>query len=304
MSKRIRLFGNDDDRPITAICDELNPRSALKKLIELDNPGSVHVGCSRDCIRSLVASERSGIRILKGDTTEVELDAELERDCVWLSKTGLFIPDDIVKLCSEVAEAMVTWPRMKTGMEAYMLGGVTEWDAGPMHTTIKFVSKPKPRGLHERPLSNIFHAFAKWLLEQWPDQDLSIEVLSKRFPLTKVREFLRRPFWHVAYDDNKPLPRAVLDLCLLIEAAFQQSQWARDVVATVKQFHERSVDLTRLFVDQGSVCMQILSDQMRAHRLRITTREHYLSAYTALVFPTAWSLNRNSSGIVFRVERF
>ena len=132
-----------------------------------------------------------------------------------------------------------------------------------------------------------------------------MDLLKRRVHVSEFNSLCNEdPLWYVDYDDNRRLPRDVDDLCALIEVAHKEEcAWASEMIAAVQKFHARSVDLSRLFLDRNSMCMQLLSDDLQVHRLRVTFIDNYYPI--ALVFPTAWCVHpMRGSSIVFKIERF
>lgn len=303
MTKRARVLGNDDDRPVMVVVEELHPNSRLKSVIEHDLPDQLEVGCSRDCLRSLIASERCGRAVLKGDTTIVELTAELDRDCVSLC-SSIHAPSSVTFLCESLANSLASWPRMIGGMDAHMMGVKTEWDSGPMHCVIRFVSKPTLKSAHERPLGSLLHALIKWMFELTDER--SADKILKWIKREQVDQLLEsNPFWFVQYDDNRRLSRDVKGVADEIrERSDNGDEWCTKIVEKLQHFHNRMVDLTRLFHDKNAVGIEMLKEALHAHRLQLSIHEHYHSSFPPLIFPTAWCIDRARNGIPFMVQRF
>ena len=291
MPKRMRVFGNDDDRPILVFTDELHPTSRLRGVIEHDAPDELTLGCSRDCLRSLVASQRCGRQIIKGDATEAELHAELDRDCVHIQAV-VHAPSSMVALCRGLAHTLAHWPRMTGGMEAHMKGGKTEWDSGPMHCVVRFVSKPARKTSKERPLGSLLHALIRWMFEHTGRRSVD-EILGRVQHECIDQLLVGDPYWFVQYDDNRRLSRDVIVLADEVRSRRDKGDvWCAVVICKLEDFHERMVDLTRLFYDKHAVGFELLKDELLAHRLRMTVEDNEHRSYPALIFPTAWCVDR------------
>lgn len=114
------VLGNDDERPVHVAIDELHPRSRLRLALAdaATRNITLRLGCSRDALRSLVASERHGALLPQGRTSLEELRAELARDCA----DDLLPPPSapshplqswIGALCDELAAGLVAHPELQ-----------------------------------------------------------------------------------------------------------------------------------------------------------------------------------------------
>lgn len=305
--KRSRVYGNDDDRPIVVIVDEMNPMSRLRRTIEIDQCEEIRYGCSRDCLRSLVASQRCGRAVLKGDVTREELDAEMDRDCVTLV-CHPNAPEEVRDVCCHMVHAIASWPRLMLGMAGHLEGRNTEWESGPVHCVIEFISKPSPRSFVERPLSTLIHALVCWLMEATNDNGtLDFAEVCTRVSRKAVTDMLRLdPFWHVRFDDDQRSSRRASAMSTaLLAGRDANDEWSLAVTSAIERFHTRSMDVVRLFTMGVTLPTELLQAEFSRHRIRFSAKpSHYGSI--PLVFPTGWVDARHKSrhSFAFLLERF
>ena len=303
MRKRARVYGNDDERPVIVFLDELHPHSRLRSILNYDSSDELTVGCSRDCVRSLVASQRCGRIIVKGDTTSTELEAELDRDCVDIRST-IQAPDCVTKLCESLTRALACWPRMIGGMDAHMKGMKTEWDSGPMHCVVRFVAKPNAKSADQRPIGSLVHALLKWIIDD--TGETSLDAIRACIDQKKVKRLLDSdPFWFVAYDDNMRLSKNVSALSEAIQTGRDEGdKWCTETLSSLEEFHDQMIDLMRLFHNRKTPALELLKEGLISHRLRLTIPDYH-SNYPPLIFPTAWCVDRvRHTGFTFILERF
>lgn len=152
------VVANDDERPLQVHLDDMHPNSRMRKSLEYDASsfdlpfgGQVReaffVNVSRDCIRSMVASQRHNHLICKGETSVVELKNELSRDCVDVGDIPVSLGDDEVMcrcrtMCSNVVDAMFEWPRLQESRSNSMDGRYCTWTCTPSHFVLQFAQKP------------------------------------------------------------------------------------------------------------------------------------------------------------------
>ena len=140
--KFLRIYANNSNSPLRIDPEDLHPGSRIKMIITRDHKKHMRLNIEKNVLRSLVASYRHNILILKGDTTTDELLLELSRDCVSL-ETNLPRNPMLTKLCKSLASVISSWPRMWIGMNKIVSGHITEWYSTSSICVIQFAKKPK-----------------------------------------------------------------------------------------------------------------------------------------------------------------
>lgn len=305
--------GNDDDRLVHVRADELFPSSHLRAILLRCPANEIRrVNMGRDTLRSLVATQRLGKLIVKGDATRDEVQAELDRDCVDLP---LFRNDAACDallhvLCVQLTHALVEWPLFKLST-LNGLRSTCEWSASPSHCVVGFVAKPR--------LDSPFvweHPFVPDLLRIWCRHlrigattiaDLMRELPADRLHTTIEDDELFGPFWCLVYDEGQSAPFEPLFVDFARHFQHEPddesvASYVRAVLATLRRYLLLLVDLSVIFTitpRQVRAC-QHFEHAIAVHGWRVTewtTR----SRVKPLIAPSFWS-HEPTRGVYLMLE--
>ena len=280
--QKVRLYGNDDRRPVRAHIDELHPLSRLRATIYHDRKTKLHCNVSRDVIRSIIASHRHNRLLIKGDVTVEELTLELDRDCVDIVRRQVDSDLPIARLCTRLANAIVSWPRMLRSMHnsdfAY------DYSIGPTHAFVRFGRKPhfEQDIARNRPCKELVRAFCAF------HRHMTMVQMKGLFQRHKLRAWLdgQPAFWFNDQDCGtvsiNSLHRAMLQDAEFLEILLDELQrhWhtCPHLDAIFERFDEtrHAPALDMLFDAIGKLGWSVTRSSIAE------TRKH------PLVFPTAW----------------
>lgn len=200
----IRIYANDSRKYLKVSVEDLHPSSRIKQTILKDYTKGkrIHLNVDRDMIRSIVASYRHNVVILKGKTTPEELYLELSRDCVHLEPSNPTIcAPEVQALCARIAVDVTTWPRLIAGMNLLHEGYAPEWATTTSQVLIQFVDKPSPRKTVSGFRSTVSNSFqncilgvTSYLLNTYDDVNESMPVLLSRCNAS-VHELQKLPMY-------------------------------------------------------------------------------------------------------------
>ena len=147
-----RLHADEGERLRGAVAHlgELYATSRTRQILMRDarcsDPGGAHrFTCSRDVLRSLIATQRMGLLLCKGGVSECELRAEMQRDCVDVAPFSLH-NDAYVTMaqkCEQLAIAIADWGRLRGSMKATLAGGQADYACGPTFCFLRLACKPR-----------------------------------------------------------------------------------------------------------------------------------------------------------------
>jgi hypothetical protein len=336
----VAVLGNDDDRAVYVHSDELHPGSRLRGVVSTAPRGAVvEWGCSRDTLRSLIASQRACHLLPVGSATGAELEVELARDCVDISPPcppPSAARTRLSALCAELADALRDWPLLAYSMSSIDTGANVEWTCGASFFFVRLARKPFTRGLRAKPLRDLLGAVCTELVargvtaeEMAPSTDAQGATAAmadgeRALVLQSVRDALERPnrFAFARYDGPDGQVRAVRDAvryileCADLAAASDPrgaslswpagAEWARDVASLVRTLHLGVPNVGSLFAAPGSVERQLLQDAMGECGLVVTTWD-LEAAVVPIVFPSMWAgavgaTPSSAGGVVLRVD--
>ena len=289
----VRLYGNDDRRAVYAHVDELHPRSRLRATIHYDRVTKLYCNVGRDVLRSLVASQRHNQLLIKGDATAEELLLELQRDCVDIVRYGdvndVHLP--IGLLCTRIASAIVSWPRLLQGMRD--LSMPRDYSVGPTHAIVRIGSKPNIERIRQYKCRELVHAFCAC------HEGSSFDDIKSTFSRVKLHTWLQEQpvFWFNDYDtcarSTSALHAAVvqdLDFLEMLNDEMRRHahQWP-EMDAIFARFsetrHAPAVDMLFDAIAKLGWSVERLSPAAGMRKL-------------PLVFPTAWVDRRECVGSI------
>ena len=215
----VKLRGNDRKRSMRIRSSDLHYNSRLRMFLEHSKTTKYMCGFSFDVLSSLVATQRHGQILLKGNTTIEELMAELDYDCVTIPclRFGDTEAEKSVEtFARQFVAAIVNWPRLIDAMR--INGHPIDYSVGPLHFHLQLVEKPRPTTFQKRPLDLLLmyachrlmsaHETRFTCTDAFTDEDwVTFETL---FP--NLKDIYHRittlsvtsehgSFWHVAMDE-------------------------------------------------------------------------------------------------------
>lgn len=197
-NQRVRLYGNDDPRPIRVHVDDLHPLSRIRAIVHQDRKNKLHCNVSRDILRSMVASQRHNRLLPTGEATVEELRLELERDCITIHRRYVADGHPVAHLCASLAEALVNWPRLLMGMKH--MAAPCDYSVGPTHAIVRLARKAPFEANHHmnRVCKELVRAFCV------SHGHLDFETVRRGFSRDKLRAWLKQQpfFWYNLYDDG------------------------------------------------------------------------------------------------------
>lgn len=304
--KFVRLYANDNRRPLRIDPHDLHPNSRLRGIALHEDRKSLRVNVGRDTLRSIVASQRHGQVLCVGTARADEVVLELGRDCVDVNCAPQ-ISEPIAQLCQEIVDAFVTWPRLLKGFDALLKGYSPEWNASPAHCLLKLAAKPQGMSLRDRPLSEL----ASHCLDAWNVS--SLEDAMERVPVTRLEQEMDDlvaeggSFWYVSYDDERR-DRHTIVRNIHHRAKEDGCAWSARFVDEIKRMHRNTVDISRIFlIAKGKPMMALRYLELAFAQKGWKT--NYIeatnsTATTPVVFPTAWVVPfHNRHGVYLMLER-
>lgn len=202
-NQRVRLYGNDDRRPVRAHVDELHPLSRIRATILFDRKTKLRCNVSRDVLRSIVASQRHNRLLPTGKATTDELLSELERDCVTIVRRPIEGSHPMARLCRELADALVEWPRMRMSMSN--MATPFDYSVGPTHAIVRIGKKARFEAdvARNRPCKELVRAFCV------RHESKAFGEVKAFFSRDELRRWLREQptFWYHMCDNGSPSPR-------------------------------------------------------------------------------------------------
>ena len=210
-NQRVRLYGNDDPRPVYAHPDDLHPHSRMRATIHHDRKTKLRCNIARDVLRSMVASQRHNRLLTTGEATLEELVLELGRDCITIVHRPIEASHPVAHLCRSLADALVTWPRMLFSMKH--IGAPCDYSVGPTHAVIRIGRKARyqPNLERNRPCKELVRAFCAC------HEAKTLDEVKRLFSRDALRAWLKQQplFWYNRYDNGKasahPLHAAVCE---------------------------------------------------------------------------------------------
>ena len=325
----VYVLGNDDDRPIYVHLGELYPTSRTRQILMRDarcsDPGGAHrVTCSRDVLRSLIATQRMGLLLCKGGVSECELRAEMQRDCVDVAPFSLH-NDAYVTMaqkCEQLAIAIADWGRLRGSMKATLAGGQADYACGPTFCFLRLACKPRYALNAGRVAREYIYYFFMLLFRTC---SLSATDISTRTPddaliwlaglkpdvlertIRVIDEHPMGAFWfveldtrlHMAYDERVTrLARRVVELTAAtreFEVPEDHLAWCRRITKTLGHYHGKALDPATAFAAHPGVQAErlLLQDALQRHGLDIAAWDDGGVRASAppplpLIFPTPW----------------
>ena len=285
----VTVCGNDDDREVWLHTDELHISSRLRQILTHDRPElPLRLSCSRDTLRSLIATQRSNRLLIQGSATFDDLTAELERDCVDIAPLLPTELQNVYDIIECLANAIQHWPMMRLSMQASLYhADRCDWDVSPTHCNIRFGYKPKLSSVTDyqtRPLF-AFMMLAALVVDERASAasaQASLDEMASRNPSYG-------PFWWLTYDGSfKPSKKASLeDIARRIASAQTPTaevcrRWAskqHNLVPNIGKLARSNVFYMALNMRLAR-CGLVVEDAAGGHRDS--------GAFRALHLPTMW----------------
>ncbi len=280
----VKLLGNDDERPVYTHLDELHPSSRIRGIFVHDRPDVLRVNCSRDMIRSLVASQRHLRPLCQGQTNFDELLLELERDCVTLVPNTSFQCAEeapVWALANHLVLAMKNWPLLNHSFNAHLRGMSTEWLAGPLHCHIQFANKPSLDKNNRRPMQDMIYLVLCQLLKTKSFEEARQTNVDEKL-LQSWNGDIYGPFWWITIDTGKRNHQNLIDGIV----NNHDDDWNKQFLKSVSRHHSKIPDISRVF-RYGTRPFEILKITMAKYGYGLSESPECVP----LILPTMWKVD-------------
>lgn len=323
----IQLFGNDDERGVSVHVEDLHPSSRIRSTVERDRLASFQVGVSRDVVRSLVASYRYNLLILKGDAGEEELRAEIDRDCVSLALPEVPASDaPLYRMFRKFALALRTWPVCQESMQ--LCGAVSgpDWYCGFTHCMVQIPRKPVMvlDTLSARPGKQFGQIVCAEVAGMCGVDYLDWGEMQRRFDGKQLQAALedhiaeRYPdaggFWHVLHDYTRqsrgihpPFVGAMFEEVARAHANSADTQtveeeWKADLGCAIMTLYNQVPDVAKHVGHPPMRSFDLFCRALRENNFVVlqsfTSEEVDQRQLVPLVFPTMWHTPQRKRGSV------
>ena len=297
-SKRRRLLVpmDDNDAGVRVHVDDLPPQSSMRRILVHDDLDTLECGFGRDVLLSMLASYRHNKVILKNGATKDEVLCEMERDLVRIQLSTMHpLEQQTSRLCQSLVVALEQWPAMRFAMERFFIGGYCDWDCGPLHVRVEFVSKPqcKFQELTEKPACYFLRYVCAQVYSDKKSSFTSSDV-RQSFPIDRIEAILDglddedNFFWFMPYDRGAlrfmPTHNPAHWLYNFILGLNEDDPWRNEFIRCVSRLYDRIPDVVRM-LDPRAPSFAFFCEALANRNLKFTVDDEKARRMT---FPTMW----------------